>query len=47
MDYKKGRWGKNQCSDKLITLGISNTDILCGAQDGTLQIFKEEVLKTF
>ncbi|KRW98348.1 WD40-repeat-containing domain [Pseudocohnilembus persalinus] len=46
---QKGRWGKNQCSDKLTTVSINfgNQDIVCGAMDGTVQIFKDTTLNNF
>ncbi|KAL4498316.1 hypothetical protein ABPG72_013122 [Tetrahymena utriculariae] len=40
--YKRGIWGAHKCSTRLISVAINplNKDILVGAADGTLQIFK-------
>ena len=33
---QKGRWGKSDCTQDLITLDINGTDSVVGAKDGTV-----------
>jgi len=33
---KRGLWGKNKCSNVLLTLAATSDDYVAGAQDGTI-----------
>ena len=40
----KGRWPEGlKCSKLIATIAITPTDIVCGASDGTLQVFDREL----
>ncbi|EGR31701.1 hypothetical protein IMG5_103450 [Ichthyophthirius multifiliis] len=47
LQSSKGVWGKSQCSNLLISLNVFGEDYLCGAVDGSLQVFKGNQLSLF
>lgn len=41
LKLSEGRWDKTHpCSSILLTIAVNGEDYLCGAMDGTLEIFK-------
>lgn len=44
MKARRGIYGKNRCTNKLLTVTSNAEDYLAGGSDGTVQVFKGNTL---